>query len=192
MRAISLSVLVTLVGAAGASAPFASAAGGPKWRIDPARTEIAFLVDTIGYPRAEGHFRTFDGQIAIDFDRPEKSSVAFHVRSGSVDVGSTSFGDYLRSSAFLDSDRHPTIDFVSNSVEKLNEHEIRVAGNLTLLGVTRPLTIDVAVERPTVGKGRLEFYAETHINRLEYGMNAGFPLVSRDVDLIIKSEAAEL
>jgi polyisoprenoid-binding protein YceI len=191
------SLLIT-VAAAAASLPFASgaararAAGAANWRIDPARTEIAFAIDAVGFPRTEGRFDAFDGRIAIDFDRPEKSSVAFHVRAGSVDVGSTSFGDYLRSPAFLDANRHPSIDFVSTSVEKLSDRAVRVSGELTLLGVTKPLTVEVAVQRPPGGKERFEFRAQTRIDRLEFGMNSGFPLVSRDVDLTIRSEAAEL
>ncbi len=163
-----------------------------QWRIDPGRTTIAFAIDAVGYPRTEGRFDAFDGKIAIDFSQPEKSRVVFHVRSASVDVGSASFADYLRSPAFLDAAKHPTIDFVSTSVEKLSDHVVRVSGDLTLLGVTKPLTVDVDVERPASRKGPLEFLAKTQINRLEFGMNSGFPLVSPEVDLTIKSEAAEL
>ncbi len=195
MHALQRSFLVWLVAAAAGTAALAavaSAAGGSNWRIEPARTQIAFAIDAVGFPRTEGRFDQFEGQISVDFDRPERCSVAFHVRAGSVDVGSASFGDYLRSSAFLDAEKHPSIDFVSTSVEKLNDHTVRVSGDLTLVGVTRPLSVDVAVERRPGGKGRLEFFAKTRINRLDYGMNAGFPLVSRDVDLTIKSAAAEL
>jgi polyisoprenoid-binding protein YceI len=66
-----------------------------------------------------------------------------------------------------------------------------VTGELTLLGVTRPLSVDVAVQRDA-GDGRLTFLAKTDINRLEFGMNSGFPLVSRDVQLVISSAAIEL
>ncbi len=187
---------LTLAAAAlgGAAALFAPvfAAAASQWRIEPARTTVAFAIDAVGYPRTEGRFDAFDGKIAIDFDRPEKSSVAFHVRTASVDVGSASFSDYLRSSAFLDAAKHPSIDFVSTSVEKLSDHAVRVSGDLTLLGVTKPLTVDVDVERPVGRKGALEFSAKTRIDRLEFGMNSGFPLVARDVDLTIKSAAAEL
>jgi len=168
----------------------AIAAGAANWRIDPARTEIAFAIDAVGYPRTEGRFERFDGRISIDFERPERSSVAFHVRADSVDVGSASFSDYLRSPAFLDAEKHPTIDFVSTSVEKLSDRAVRVSGDLTLLGVTKPLTVEVAVERAAGGKGRLEFEAQTRIDRLEFGMNSGFPLVSREVRLTIRSAAA--
>ena len=171
----------------------APAFAGDRWRIDPARTEIAFAIDAVGYPRTEGRFHRFNGLISVDFERPERSAVAFHVLSASVDVGSASFGDYVKSAAFLDADHHPSIDFVSTSVQRLNDHEVRVSGELTLLGVTKPLSVDVAVTRETAGgPKRLAFLAKTSIDRLEFGMNSGFPLVSREVELVISSEAAEL
>jgi polyisoprenoid-binding protein YceI len=164
-----------------------------SWRIDPARTHIAFAIESVGYPRTRGQFRQFSGRISVDFEHPDRSSVAFHVQSQSVDVGSPSFDDYLRSTAFLDAAHFPSIDFVSKSVEKVDDHTVRVTGDLTLLGVTRPLSVDVAVQRESGGGGdRLAFLAKTSIDRLAFGMNSGFPLVSREVELAISSEALEL
>ena len=169
------------------------AVASANWRIDPSRTHIAFAIDAVGYPRTQGQFRQFQGRISVDLDHPDKSSVAFHVQSQSVDVGSSPFDDYLRSVAFLDAARFPSIDFVSSSVEKVDDHTVRVTGELTLLGVTRPLSVDVAVQREmSGGSARLAFSAKTSIDRLAFGMNSGFPLVSREVDLVISSEAAEL
>jgi polyisoprenoid-binding protein YceI len=164
-----------------------------NYRIDPARTHIAFAIDSVGYPRTRGQFHQFAGRISVDFDHPDRSSVTFHVQSQSVDVGSPSFDDYLRSAAFLDAAHFPSIDFASNSVEKLNDHTVRVTGDLTLLGVTRPLSVEVAVQREGSGVGqRLEFLAKTSIDRLAFGMNSGFPLVAREVELVISSEAVDL
>jgi polyisoprenoid-binding protein YceI len=171
----------------------ASALAADDWRIDPARTTIGFAIDAVGFPRTEGRFHRFEGRVSVDFDHPGRSSVVFHVQSQSVDVGSPSFSDYLRSPAFLDSARRPSIDFVSTSVERLNDHAVRVSGQLTLLGVAKPITVDVAVERgKSGGKRRLEFHAETRIDRLAFGMNSGYPLVSREVDLKITSAAEEI
>ena len=72
------------------------------WRIDPARTTIAFAIDAVGFPRTEGRFGRFEGRIFVDLDHPDRSSVVFHVQAQSVDVGSASFSDYLRSAAFLE------------------------------------------------------------------------------------------
>ena len=161
-----------------------------RWTIDPARTHIAFAIDAVGYPRTKGEFRKFDGRISVDFDRPDRSAVVFHVDAGSVDVGSPPFNDYVRSLAFLNAEHFPSIDFVSKAVEKLDDHTVRVSGDLTMLGVTKPLSIDVAVRREDEGgRSRLAFNAETQIDRLEFGMNSGFPLVSRAVKLELSTEA---
>jgi len=121
------SVYAILALGALAQAP-AQAAAAANWRIDPARTQIAFAIDAVGYPRTEGRFRQFVGRISVDFEHPDKSGVAFHVQSGSVDVGSSSFNDYVRSPAFLDSAKHPSIDFDSTSVQRVNDHTVRVSG----------------------------------------------------------------
>jgi len=188
LRALLFFAALTLAVLAKAHVPALAAA---NWRIDPARTHIAFAIDSVGYPRTRGQFREFQGRISIDFAHPDRSSVAFHVQSQSVAVGSQSFDDYLRSVAFLDSGRFPSIDFASSSVVKVDDHTVRVTGDLTLLGVTRPLTVDVAVQREGDGQ-RLSFLAKTNIDRLAFGMNSGFPLVSRDVELVISSAAIEL
>jgi polyisoprenoid-binding protein YceI len=163
-----------------------------NWAIDPARTRISFSIDAIGYPRTEGEFRRFDGRISVDFDHPAQSRVSFHVEAQSIDVGSASFSDYLRSEAFLNAARFNEIVFSSTGVEKVDEHIVRVTGDLTMLGVTRPLTVNVEVRRQAEPRrGRLEFTARAKIDRLEFGMNSGFPVISRDVDLLVASEAAE-
>ena len=169
------------------------AAAPANWRIDPEQTHIAFAIDAVGYPRTHGQFRQFSGRISVDLDHPDRSSVIFHVQSQSFDVGSQPFDDYLRSTAFLDAERHPTIDFVSRSVEKVDDRTVRVVGDLTLLGVTRPLAVNVAVTPEAGEKGRrFAFLAKTDIDRLAFGMNSGFPLVSKDVQLEISSGAVEL
>jgi|SRR5579871_1768341 len=183
-----------VVTALGVAASIASAfAASESWKIDPAHTAIGFSIDATGFPTTEGRFTRFDGRIAIDLKAPEKSRIAFHVDAGSVNVGASSFSDYLRSPAFLDVARHPSIDFVSTSVEKANDSTIRVNGELTLLGVTKPLSVDVIVTKlPSNGKLRFGFRAEAEIDRLAFGMNSGFPLIARDVSLRIASEADEL
>ena len=178
-----LALLATLIAGA---APAAT-----RWSIDPAHTRVGFGIDAVGYPRTNGVFRKFDGRIDIDFARPELSHVVFRVDANSVDVGSDSFNDYLKSDGYLDSARHPEIDFTSRSVVQVDDKTVRVEGDLTLLGVTRPLSVNVTVQRDPSGK-KLEFAAHARINRLEFGMNGGFPAVSGELDLDIATRAVAL
>lgn len=170
----------------------AEAAARSSWVIDPQRTRIAFAIDAIGYPRTEGIFHQFEGKIAVDFDHPSQSRVNFRVETQSVDVGSASFSNYVRSEVLLNAAHFPEMTFASTSVEKLNERNVRVTGDLTLLGVTKPLNVDVEVERRPGGtNARLGFVARAKIDRLEFGLNSGYPIISREVDLLVTSEAFE-
>jgi polyisoprenoid-binding protein YceI len=68
-----------------------------SWNIDPSQTHVRFWVDAIGWPRTAGEFKSFEGRIDIDFDRPSRSRVDFRVVAKSVDVNSATMDDYLRS-----------------------------------------------------------------------------------------------
>jgi polyisoprenoid-binding protein YceI len=177
----------------GATITASDAFARSNWLIDPARTHIGFAIDAVGWPQTIGKFDRFEGRIAVDFDHPSQSRVTFHVQSQSVDVGSSGFSDYVRSEVLLNAARFPTIDFTSTAVEKLDDHRVRVTGDMTLLGTTRPLSVDVDVSSQAEGgHTRLGFTARARIDRLDFGMNSGFPIISRDVLLTISTEAQEL
>jgi polyisoprenoid-binding protein YceI len=124
-----------------------------SWRIDEAQTWIGFKIDAVGFPTTHGHFAHYSGQVLIDFDRPAKSFTTFTVDSASVDVGSSSFNEFVKSAVLLDAERFPTMSFASTQVEKLDSHTARVTGNLTMLGVSKPFTLTVNVETDPSAKG---------------------------------------
>jgi polyisoprenoid-binding protein YceI len=162
-----------------------------SWKIDPSQTHVRFWVDAIGWPRTSGEFKSFEGRIDIDFDRPSQSRVDFRVAAKSVDVNSAILDDYLRSEDFLNVTRFPNVGFVSTSVEKRDEHLARVTGDLTMLGVTRPISLDVEVARNLAGMNqRVGFKATGVINRLDFGMNWGYPLIGDAIHLIVTTEAS--
>lgn len=161
-----------------------------SWKIDPSQTHVRFWVDAIGWPRTAGEFTSFEGRIEIDFDRPSRSRVDFRVAAKSVDANSASLNDYLRSEVFLNAARFPSMGFVSTSVEKRDEHFARVTGDLTMLGVTRPISLDVEVAGKLAGTNqRVGFKATGVINRLDFGMNSGYPLISDAIHLTVTTEA---
>jgi polyisoprenoid-binding protein YceI len=162
-----------------------------SWNIDPSQTHVRFWVDAIGWPRTAGEFKSFEGRIDIDFDRPSRSRVDFRVVAKSVDVNSATMDDYLRSAVFLNVARFPSMGFVSTSVEKRDEHHAQVTGDLTMLGVTRPISLDVEVARKLAGiHQRVGFTATGVINRLDFGMNSGYPLISHAIHLTVTTEAS--
>ena len=167
-----------------------AASRAQSWRIDEAQTWIGFKIDATGFPTTHGHFAHYKGQVLIDFDRPAKSYTNFTVDSASVDVGSPSFNNFVKSAALLDVERFPTMIFVSTQVEKLDSHTARVSGNLTMLGVSRPITLTVNVETDPSAKGRaIAFVAKGTIVRSEFGMKFGIPLIDDALEITVKTRA---
>jgi polyisoprenoid-binding protein YceI len=162
-----------------------------SWKIDPSQTHVRFWVDAIGWPRTIGEFKSFEGRIDIDFARPSRSRVDFRVAAKSVDANSASLNDYLRSEVFLNVANFPGMRFISTSVEKRDDQHARVTGDLTLLGVTRPISLDVEVARKLAAANqRVGFKATGVINRLDFGMNSGYPLISDAIHLNVTTEAS--
>src|SRR3984893_7972087 len=162
-----------------------------SWKIDPSQTHVLFWVDAIGWPRTTGEFKSFDGRIDIDFDRPSRSRADIRVAAKSVDVNSAAMDDYLRSEVFFNVAIFPDMRFVSTSVEKRDEYHARVTGDLTMRGVTRPISFDVEVAgKVAEANQRVGFKATGVINRLDFGMNSGYPLISDAIHLIVTTEAS--
>jgi polyisoprenoid-binding protein YceI len=160
------------------------------WRIDEAQTSIGFTIDAIGFPTTHGHFAHYRGRLLIDFDRPAKSYTTFTVDATSVDVGSASFNDFIKSSVLLNVERFPTMSFASTQVEKADAHTARVTGNLTLLGVTKPITLTVDVATDPAAKGRtVAFVAKGRIQRSDFGMVFGIPLIDDALEITVKTRA---
>ena len=161
-----------------------------SWRIDEAQTWIGFKIDAVGFPTTHGHFAHYSGQVLIDFDRPAKSFTTFTVDSASVDVGSSSFNEFVKSAVLLDAERFPTMSFASTQVEKLDAHTARVTGNLTMLGVSKPFTLTVNVETAPSAKGRaVAFVATGTIARSDFGMKFGIPLIDDALEITVKTRA---
>jgi polyisoprenoid-binding protein YceI len=165
------------------------AEAGSAWTVNPANARITFVVESGGQPQAEGHFTSFRGEIALDFDNPRTSSALFNVDANSVDVGSPSFNEYLRSEPFFNITKYPSISFVSTGVEKIDEGHAHVTGDLTFLGEIRPISLDVEVDRKLTSAGlTVSLRATGMIDRREFGMDIGYPVVSETVRLIVTTE----
>ena len=137
-----------------------------------------------------GRFARYSGRIAIDFDRPAKSFTSFNVDAASVDAGSRPFNEFIKSAALLNVVKFPTLSFVSTLVEKLDTRSVRVTGNLTMLGVTKPITLIVNVEMDPTAKGHaIAFSATGKIRRSDFGMIFGLPLVDDALEITVKTRA---
>lgn len=186
LRRLTAASALALLAAAGAGAAMCA----QNWRIDEANTSIGFKIDAVGFPATRGRFTRYSGNISLDFDRPAKSFTRFTVDSASVDVGSDSYTSFVKSAALLNVAQHPTMSFASTDVAKLDAHTAQVTGDLTLLGVTKPITLTVNVQADKPARGRaVAFVATGTIKRSDFGMIFGIPVIDDALEITVKTRA---
>ena len=165
------------------------------WVVDPKHSSVEFQVKHLGIATVRGHFESFAGTLRIG----EDSAEAF----GTVDAGSLSTNEagrdeHLRSPDFFDVERYPQIEFTSTAIEPLGDDTFEVSGELTLHGVTRPVTLRAEVtgtEQDPWGNDRVGLEVRGQIDRSDYGMTfnqalgSGNMLVSDKIKLALDVSA---
>ncbi|MEV4807731.1 YceI family protein [Nonomuraea sp. NPDC049421] len=160
--------------------------------LDAGHTRIGFVARHAMITKVRGQFDEFEGTAHLDGDDPAKSSVALTVQAKSIQTGHRQRDDHLRSNDFLAMEHHPTITFTSTGVEQAGESTFKVAGNLTIRGVTKPVIVDfelTGAENDPWGHFRVGFEGAVTINRKDWGINwntvleSGGLLVSEKVTL---------
>jgi polyisoprenoid-binding protein YceI len=175
--------------------PLAAHAAEERYKIDPAHTRVIFMVSHVGFSNMIGRFNTVSGDYVLDEDAPEKGSAEVTIETASVDTGDEPLDAILRGSDFFAAREHPQIRFRSTRVERNGETTARLWGELTLRGVTRPVTLDVTFNRKGIhpllgpfGPTVSGFSARTTINRQDFGMTTLRGLVGDQVLLLIEVE----
>jgi polyisoprenoid-binding protein YceI len=147
------------------------------WKIDPAHSEVAFIVRHLAVSKVRGKFVTFEGTITVGEDHAS-SSVSAKIDTTSVDTGEPNRDTHLKSPDFFDTESHNHITFESTSVTS-HGSDYKVEGNLTVHGTTKPVTLDLefnGVSPDPWGGTRAGFSATTEISRKDYGVDFNIPL----------------
>jgi polyisoprenoid-binding protein YceI len=142
------------------------------WEFDPAHSSITIIARHMVVTKVRGHLGPLSGTIHIA-DKPEDSWVEVVVDSASVDTRNETRDQHLRSPDFLHVEKFPTISFRSTKVEPVGGPALRVTGDLTIRGVTRPLVLNgefLGVAKNPWGKTIAAFTASGEIDREEFGM----------------------
>src|SRR5437867_13311533 len=191
---------LALVAAAGLALIATSAVAAPEnFSIDPAHSAVGFTIRHL-FSRVPGRFTKLEGTIVLDRQDWGKSSVKVSIDAASIDTNEPARDKHLRSDAFFDVAKHPKMTFQSTGVKQLAPNKLQVAGNLTIRGTTKPVTLDVDVLGfgPGYGGGfRGGFEAHTRINRQDFGVawndviEGGGAVLGDDVDITINVEAAK-
>jgi polyisoprenoid-binding protein YceI len=176
---------VSVFAADGAQLPAAE-----KYDIDASHSEVVFGWNHFGFSNPTARFDKIEGSVLLDKADLTKSSISVTLPLEGLDTRIVKLDEELRGPDFLDAAQYPTITFKSNKVEKTGESGLRITGNLTLHGVTRPVTLDAKVNKiglfeiPGVIKAQAAgFDATTVIKRSDFGVTKYVPAVSDEISV---------
>ena len=165
--------------------------------LDASHSEVGFSVRHVMVSKTKGRFADVEGTIVIAED-PLGSSVEVTIQAASIDTRDEGRDGHLRSADFLDVDTHPTLSYVSRSVQPAGKGRWTVEGDLTVRGVTRPVPLEVTFEggaKDPWGGERIGFAASAELNREDFGLTwnqaleTGGVLVGKTVKIEIEAEA---
>ncbi|AWK89392.1 YceI family protein [Azospirillum thermophilum] len=189
----ALLATTTLAAAAPAARP--AMAAPVSYKIDPAHLSVAFIVDHLGFSKLIGRFNSAAGDVTFDKDAVEKSSVSVAIDTASVDTNHAKRDEHLRSPDFFNAKEFPKMTFKSTRIEKTGERTGKLHGDFTMLGVTKPVVLDVTFNKDGVSPAsKLEtagFSARGTIKRSDFGMKYGVPAIGDEIQLLIEAEAVK-
>ena len=144
------------------------------WKIDPTHSHVSFSIRVMGVTTTKGRFNALRGHLSIDEQNPASSWVEAEVDAASIDTHNKLRDAHLRSAAFFAVKQYPTMAFESTHVEHVSDQDYKVTGNLTLHGVTKPVTFDVHYRGQSSMMGaRSGLRAQAQINRNDFGVGRG-------------------
>ena len=144
------------------------------WEIDPTHSHVSFAIRVMSVSTTRGHFHALHGRLHIDEQNPANSWVDANVEAVSIDTRNKLRDTHLRSAAFFDVKKYSTIRFTSTDVKQVRGQDYKVIGNLTLHGVTRPITFDVYYRRESsIRDKHTRIRASATIDRRDFGLGQG-------------------
>ena len=186
MRLALAAVMVSLALAAAAPEP-------TRYRYDPVHTQVMFVADHLGFSRPLGRFTRVEGSLAFDPDDWSSARCEATIAVDSLWLGDEAWEKKMLSDAFLDARRHPTMRFECERLERIDAKRGRLHGALTLRGVTRPVSLDVRVNR--IGRHTFSlayvagFSATGTIRRSDFGITRMLPAVGDEIGIRLEVEA---
>ncbi|MFF0075870.1 YceI family protein [Streptomyces sp. NPDC005494] len=144
-----------------------------EWMIDPAHSRIGFSVRHAMVTTVRGAFLEYESRLYFDGRRPERSRAEISLVTASVDTGVEQRDAHVVGRDFLDARSHPRIGFVSTEVQLVGKDVYRMNGDLTIRGITRPVTLDltyIGYVTDPFGYERVGFDGTTTINRSDWGL----------------------
>ena len=163
------------------------------YKLDPTHTNVLASWDHFGFSNPSVNFGQADGTLVYDADKVSASSVQVTLPLTGLSALADQFYDHLTSDKWFDAAKYPTATFKSTKVEAAGEGKLKVTGDLTIKGITKPVVLDVTLnkagEHPMKKVPAIGFDATATVKRSDFGVGAYAPMVSDEVSLRITTEA---
>jgi polyisoprenoid-binding protein YceI len=144
-----------------------------QWRVDRAHSTVEFAVKHMMITTVRGRFAEVDGTVRWDEANQSRSQVEVSIKASSIDTRTAERDAHLRSPDFLDADKYPEITFRSTRIENQGGKRLKISGDLTIHGVTRPVVLEANEEgrgKDPWGGQRAGFSATTILDRRDFGL----------------------
>jgi polyisoprenoid-binding protein YceI len=165
-----------------------------NYTLDPKHTYVLWHIDHFGFSHPSGKWQA-EGNLVLDDSNPQNSKVSATIHTATITTGVPDLDEHLKSPLFFDVTKFPTASFVSDKVMLTGKTTARVHGTLTLHGISKPLTLEVKLNKmgpnPITDKMSVGFTASTMIERSDFGINTLLPGLGDDVRLDIEAEASK-
>jgi polyisoprenoid-binding protein YceI len=159
------------------------------YAVDPGHTQVGWRVSHMGFSNYAGGFSDVSGSLTLQPKDPAASKLTIKIPVASVETTSAKLTGELKGDQWLDSKKYPDMTFVSTQVAPAADGQAKVTGNLTLHGVTKPVTLDVTLVgagvNPLNKKTTVGFEATGVVKRSEFGVKTYLPLIGDDLHLTI-------
>jgi len=164
-----------------------------SYKIDPNHTNVLASWSHFGFSNPSINFGQADGTIVYDADKVSASSVQVTLPLTGLSALAADFYDHLTGDKWFDAAKFPAATFKSTKVEAAGEGKLKVTGDLTVKGVTKPVVLNVTLnkagEQPMAKRAAIGFDATATVQRSDFGLGAYVPNVSDEVELRITTEA---
>lgn len=169
----------------------APAVAQTPWAFQPGAAEVGFVARRFGVATATGRFQHYDGVVALDFERPERSRIRIRIDTGSLETGTTLVDGFIKGESMLDAARHPVASFVSEEVKRTGERSLAIRGQLTIRAITRPITATAIADGDLGAAERgapLAFHASAAFPRSAFNIGPDVNVVDDQVEIAIKGQ----